>query len=202
VLVTAACALAGCGTGGADAQARAIPLRSAGSTSSTSAAPSSTTTTVAVATTTTATPHLLGVDPALVPVVWSDYEAAMRAGEAAASRADPNDPGLRHHHTGAELSRLIQLNAGLRARGEYASFAPDSRHGERLVAMARLDDSRIDLTTCVLDDAIVRVRDTGEVVNDHVSLAHVIELMVQEDGVWKLAARDIRRPAEGECSGM
>jgi hypothetical protein len=155
-----------------------------------------------VATTTTTPPHLLGVDPALMHVVWDDYEAAMRAGEAAASRADPNDLGLRRHHTGAELARLIQLNAGYRARGEYASFALDSRHGERLVSMARLDDSRIDLTTCVLDDAIVRVRATGEVVNDHVSLAHVLELMVREDGVWKLAARDIRRPAEGECSGM
>jgi hypothetical protein len=203
VLVTVASALAGCGSSdGAAAAAKAIPLRSTGSTSSTSAAPSTTSTTVVVATTTTTPPHLLGVDPALMHVVWDDYEAAMDAAERASAAGDPDDPALQRHFTGAALESVADLADGHRVRGEAVHFPDGSHHGERLVAMARLDASRIDLTTCVLDDAIVTALATGEVVNDRVTLAHGLELMVLEHGNWKLAHRDLRPTREGECPGM
>jgi hypothetical protein len=135
-------------------------------------------------------------------VVWDDYEAAMDAIEDAAAVPDPSLPALSNRLGGDALETAVRVITGYRDRGEYARFPAGSRHGERLIAMARLDESRIDLTTCTLDDAVRRLRSTGEVTNDRVSVDRVSEIMQLDDGHWKLVRRTGSTAVGGECSGM
>ncbi len=191
LMPVAACA------GGSTAEGKAVPVATSGRGGSRAS-----TTTTEPASTTTTLPVIPGVDPTLEATVWQAYLAANDAVMTASADPDPRNPVLSQHLTNTMLNVWQQTLSQQAADGDTASYPPNSVHRARLYGVRVRNANWVDLDLCNLDDAVVRVKATGQVVNDKVSLIRTTATMWLENGTWHLAGADGRQVEVSECPGF
>ncbi|MGH9150114.1 MAG: hypothetical protein ACRD0F_07225 [Acidimicrobiales bacterium] len=152
---------------------------------------SNTPTTVA-ATPTTADPVDAAIDA---------YHAGHQVRKDAGVGPDPGWPALREAMTGEALANFTTFletmrQAGRAVRwpgGDSVQASYSGRRGANIV-----------LRVCSVDDGVVYVRATGEVVNDLVGTYLVLAEMTVEDGKWKRLRSTVEREWQGarpSCAG-
>lgn len=114
------------------------------------------------------------------------YKGYWEARFAANSPPDPDDPALREYATGEQLAHVVRetqenLDDGLAFR--RAEAPADFQR----VEVIELSGDAAVVQECVVSDAVVYHRDTGEVVDDSVSTYNVRGDMRLVDGEWRLA---------------
>ena len=67
----------------------------------------------------------------------------------------------------------------------------------REVTVSSVDGDRAEVQECVVDDRLVVVRATGEVINDEVATHNVRATLRLVDGVWKVSATSLVQIWEG-----
>lgn len=155
------------------------------------------TTTTSSPTTTTTLPS--ADDAAFVATLWSSYLAAFDAIASASAVPNPDAPELAAHLTGTMLDHWRLRLAERVRKGLHTRPAVPSLTRRELVGVEVVDARQVTLTVCSLDDAVVAVKATGQVVNDDVVIQRASEYMRLVDGVWKLAGRRGHPAQTGDC---
>lgn len=141
--------------------------------------PTSSTPTSSVATSTT-------VDRAEVEqAVLDAYLANWAAWDAATNPPDPEFPGLAETRTGPALQAAVEQITAWKASGRVA-YDPPNTISEHRAQVVRVGDREATVRDCSIDDGLVVIAATGEVVNDEVETALFEASMVIEDERWKV----------------
>ncbi|MGH9286126.1 MAG: hypothetical protein ACRD0M_10730, partial [Acidimicrobiales bacterium] len=110
------------------------------------------------------------------------YHASWAAYVAAAQIPDPYHPGLAETMTGPSLQRVRDGFESRRVSGRASRF-PGPREVQASYRTVR--DGRAVLNVCYVDDEVVYVKATGQVVNDEVITQYMEVEMAFLDGRWK-----------------
>ena len=149
-------------------------------------------------TTTTVEPSVTTDEPSATTSA-ADVEVSIRAAyDAAASgfieaskTSDPDHPLLAATHTGPMLEQRRLVLTGRRRDGRASRQPPGSVYRIEHEEFEMVDANSARLTVCVVDDGVVYEVESGVVVNDRVETSRANAVMRLEDGVWKLAEREL-----------
>lgn len=116
--------------------------------------------------------------------------------QANAGTPNPDDPALAEFATGPQLDNVVaetqrRLDAGLALREAEPS---QTTHDVKVVSV---DDDRVELQDCFVNDGVVYDIETGDVVDDSVVTRSVSADMVRVDGTWKLERATVVQEWEG-----
>jgi len=117
------------------------------------------------------------------------HRDAEQAFELAAAAADPDPAPLSASTAEPMLGRRISILEARQTQGWVSSWPSNSVHRRDVVDYELIDDRTAELEVCVVDDAVLTDRDTGEVINAEVGVhrqRHVFELV---GSIWKLTGR-------------
>lgn len=128
--------------------------------------------------------------------VLDAYLAATEAYDAASDPADPAYPGLAETQTGLALEQAVSQLSAYQATGR-AGRDPENSISKREAEVETVTDDKAVVRDCTIDDGIIVVAATGEVVNDVVSTFLFEGHMVVEDGRWKLSSLLVEQEWEG-----
>ncbi len=153
-------------------------------------APTSSTASTAVETSTT-------VDRAQVEqAVLDAYLASWEAWDAATNPPDPEFPALAETNTGPALQAAVDQITAWKASGR-AAYDPPNTISEHRAEVVRVGDREATVRDCSIDDGLVVIAATGEVVNDQVETALFEASMVIEDERWKVQSLNVLESWEG-----
>lgn len=156
---------------------------------------SSTTTTESTTSSTTSTPAPSGqaVEDQIIARYLGYWNARLVANN---GTPDPDDPGLREYATGPQLDSVISetrsnLEDGLALR------EADDPAGIQRVDVVEVDGLRAVVQECVVDDAVVVRRGSGEIINDAVATHNVRGELEKVDGRWRVSKAQLIQRWEG-----
>lgn len=140
-------------------------------------------------------------DPTRDAVVRAHRDAE-HAFEIAAIAVDPDPARLSATTAEPVLGRRISILHARQTQGWVTSWPSESVHRDDVVGYELIDAHTAELVVCVVDDAVLIDRDTGEVVNAEVGIhrqRHHFGLVGQ---VWKLTGRSTLASGEAaRCDG-
>lgn len=119
------------------------------------------------------------------------YDAAASGFIEASKTSDPDHPLLAATHTGPMLEQRRLVLTGRRRDGRASRQPPGSVYRIEHEKLEMVDATSARLTVCVVDDGVVYEVASGVVVNDRVETGRANAVMRLEDGVWKLAEREL-----------
>jgi hypothetical protein len=128
-----------------------------------------------------------------------DYYDAYQ--EATAEPVDPQHAELQALVTGEHKLVVTRNLQERRAKGEAVRL-PANRQNSHDIRSAELQpDGTVEIVDCQVDDSIVYMVETGDVVDDDVVTKLVIGSMAREGGAWKVAFTEISEawPGVGAC---
>lgn len=128
--------------------------------------------------------------------VLDAYLAHWDAWEGATNPADPEFPGLMETQTGPALQAAVDQIVAWKASGRVA-YDPENSISETRAEVVSVDSAEAVVRDCNVDDGLVVIAATGEVVNDRVQTLLFEAHMVIEDGRWKLSSLLIEDEWEG-----
>lgn len=160
------------------------------------------TTTSAIAPSGPVTTSTIPKGPDVRAAVEAGYGAAAQGYIEASKSPDPDHPAVTRTHTGPMLEQRRKVLGGLRRDGRAARQPPNSLYRIEYEGFESVDSATAQLTVCVVDDGVVFDVATGHVINDRVETNRARALMRLEDGVWKLAERELAEewPGVGGCA--
>jgi hypothetical protein len=128
--------------------------------------------------------------------VLAAYLEATAAYDEASDPADPNYPALAETQTGPALEQAVNQLSAYQATGRVGRD-PEGSISERRAEVVSVDGIAAVIRDCTIDDGVVVIAATGEVVNDLVSTVLFEGHMVVEDGRWKLSSLLVDQEWEG-----
>ena len=128
--------------------------------------------------------------------VLDGYLANWEAWAAATNPPDPNFPGLAATRTGPALQAAVDQITAWRASGRV-SHEPENSISENRVEVVSVNGEEALVRDCSIDDALVVIGATGEVVNDQVETALFEGSMVLEGDRWKLQSLKVVESWDG-----
>jgi len=150
-------------------------------------------TTSTAATATTSSPPSQAVEDEIIARYISHWEARFTANS---DTPDPDDPALREFATGEQLETVVnETRANLEQGLAFRHAASPS--GFQRVTVIEVDGDHAVVQECVVADAVIVRRDTGEVVNDAVATHNVRGELLRVDGVWKVVSARLVQRWEG-----
>ena len=159
----------------------------------------------------TGSPSASGVSAAVADVVVPEtpdpvrsaveqaHRDAERAFELAAATADPTPALLEGTTAEPMLARRLAILQARRTNGWVAAWPSASQRRDEVVAYSLTGAGTAELEVCVVDDAVLSDRGTGEIVNDDVGVHRQRHEFALVSGVWKLVGRSTL--ASGDDSG-
>ncbi len=128
--------------------------------------------------------------------VLAAYLASWEAWDAATDPANPELPGLAETSTGPALKAAVDQIAAWRASGRVA-HDPEDSISEHRAEVVSVDGQEATVRDCSIDDGLVVIAATGEVVNDAIETIDFEASMVIEAGRWKLSSLKVVESWEG-----
>ncbi len=128
--------------------------------------------------------------------VLAAYLAAAEAYDEASDPADPTHADLAKPQTGPALEQAVNQLSAYRASGRVGR-EPENSIARRNAEVESVSGETAIVRDCTVDDGIVVIAATGEVVNDLVSTFLFKGHMVVEDGRWKLSSLLVEEEWEG-----
>lgn len=181
-VVVVSALLAGCGGGGEEPSAVTVAQTT----------PTSTTTTEATTTTVSA-------EAAVEQAFYEQWDAFIEI----LSDPDPGNPLIDRYFTGRARETLLDTISS-DVRNGYVTKRPEDPQLFRVMPLEIELDSEDSarLRACVVDGLVLKVRETGEVVNDEVATVESRNTFVLEGGRWKLeqSVRESRVEGVGGCA--
>ncbi len=156
----------------------------------TTTAPETTTTTLAE-TTTTAAPTPEEEVLAAYAGYWDAVDEAFAPPE-----ANPQLPSLQRYATGEVLPGIVNSLENAKA-DKLVARIPDGAQYSHRAEVVSIEEATATVRDCNINDTVIEVADTGEVVDDAVSTKLYIAMLVREDGQWKVAVLDRANSWEG-----
>jgi hypothetical protein len=128
-----------------------------------------------------------------------DYYDAYQ--EATAEPVDPQHAELQALVTGEHKLVLTRNLQERRAKGEAVRLPANTQSSHDIRAADLQPDGTVEIVDCQVDDSIVYMVKTGDVVDDDVVTKLVIGSMARESGAWKVAFTEISAawPGVGAC---
>jgi hypothetical protein len=140
---------------------------------------------------------LTTVDQAQVKqAVLDAYLANWAAWDAATNPPDPEFPGLAETRTGPALQAAVDQIRAWKASGRVA-YDPENSISETRAEVLSVEGNEATVRDCSIDDGLVVIAATGEVVNDQVETALFEASMVIEDERWKVQSLKVVETWEG-----
>lgn len=129
-------------------------------------------------------------------VVGDSYLAYLDAFERASEIPDPFWPALKETSTGGEYKEAFDQLQAWKVSGRVAVYpGPASRY--RAPEAVTVNGTTATLRHCLVDDGQVKVKSTGEVVDDHVeTLLFQVTLVLEEDR-WRVSDTTVEQRWEG-----
>lgn len=121
--------------------------------------------------------------------------------EATSDPVDPHSPALQELMTG-DHQRVVTRNLSDRqARGEAVKWPPGSQAKHEILTSELQEDGSVFITECEIDDSIVYVVHTRDVVNGDVATKLATAVMIQVGDRWRLSESEVidRWPGAVEC---
>lgn len=134
--------------------------------------------------------------PAIDQTVADVYLGAVDAEFTASSTADANLPDLAVTHLDPLLQKVRDLVTGRRLGGQ-ATKRPDATKSKTVVISTNVDGDTATVIECTVDDAVVYVKATGQVVNDKVATMRRRATMKKDGEYWKVSERVNEQEWEG-----
>ncbi|HEV2071880.1 MAG TPA: hypothetical protein VGR26_19020 [Acidimicrobiales bacterium] len=132
----------------------------------------------------------------LEQAVLDAYLASWEAWDAATNPPDPDFPALAETNTGPALQAAVDQITAWKASGR-AAYDPPNSISEHRAEVVRVDGREATVRDCSIDDGLVVIAATGEVVNDQVETALFEASMVIEDERWKVQSLKVMDTWEG-----
>lgn len=172
----------------------ATPSASTGSDRSVSTSTTFTSSTTSTATTaTTSAPPSQAVEDEIIARYIAYWEARFTANS---GTPNPDDAALREFATGEQLETVVNETRANLAQGLAFRRAASPSDFQR-VTVIEVDGDHAVVQECVVADAVIVRRDTGEVVNDAVATHNVRGELLRVDGVWKVVSARLVQRWEG-----
>lgn len=128
--------------------------------------------------------------------VLDAYLANWKAWDTATDPANPDFPGLAETRTGPALEAAVDQISAWKFTGRVAHDPANSISRNRPEVVS-VDGEKALVRDCSVDDGLVVIAATGEVVNDIVETALFEASMVIEDGRWKVQSLKVVDTWEG-----
>lgn len=157
-------------------------------------------TTTVAETTTTAPPETTTTTAAPTPEeeVLAAYAAYWNAVDEAFAppQVRPDSPALRQYATGQLLPEILKSAEDAKADNVVARIPEGALYSHRAEVVS-IDEETATVRDCNINDEVIEVAGTGEIIDDGVSTSLYIGMLVREDGQWKVAVLDQVEAWEG-----
>lgn len=101
----------------------------------------------------------------------------------------PEYPALRQYATGQLLPEILKSAQDAKAEKVVARI-PDGAQYSHRAEIVSIDEDTATVRDCSINDEVIEVAGTGEIVDDGVSTRLYVAMMVREGGQWKVAVLD------------
>jgi ABC-type transport system substrate-binding protein len=128
--------------------------------------------------------------------VLDAYLESWEAYDVASDPADPTHPALAETSTGPALQQAVESLEAFRISGRVGR-TPENSIAEHRAEVVWLLGDEATVRDCSIDDGLVVIEATGEVVNDVVSTVLFEGSMAVEDGRWKLRSLKVVETWDG-----
>ncbi len=128
--------------------------------------------------------------------VLDAYLASWAAWDAATNPANPDHPALAETRTGPALQAAVDQIEAWQASGRVA-YDPENSISEHQAEVVYVEGHEAMVRDCSIDDGLVVIAATGEVVNDLVETNLFEGSMIFEADRWKLRSLNVAETWEG-----